>query len=103
MSNENIFYDENECDDNSIKSNDNTMNTINPKPTPDDIRLLVSSQISLSSHPIEKQNIHYRRILKSIEDYLRTYCNHNYVYDWIDVDVEQSKRVYYCEHCFQSR
>jgi len=73
------------------------------KTTPEDIRLLVAAQISLKSIPTENQNIYYRRILKYIDDYLETHCNHHYIFDWVDINPETSKRICYCEHCFKEK
>ena len=27
-------------------------------------------------------------------------CSHHIIEDWIDIDPDQSKQIFYCTHCF---
>ena len=43
--------------------------------------------------------IDYTSICQQIDQYIEQYCQHEFVYDWIDVDPEHSRRIQYCKHC----
>jgi len=49
--------------------------------------------------PMDKSTTDYMSISRQIDDYIEQYCVHEFVYDWIDVDPEHSRRIQYCKHC----
>ena len=50
----------------------------------------------------EKLNAQIENLTKTIELKLKSECKHDYVEDYIDVDVEQSQRICYCSKCWSS-
>lgn len=49
--------------------------------------------------PMDKSTTDYISICREIDQYIEQYCVHEFVYDWIDVDPEHSRRIQYCKHC----
>lgn len=41
-------------------------------------------------------------LLLSIEQKIQAICDHEYVYDYIDVDPDKSQQICYCEKCLHS-
>ena len=52
----------------------------------------------LKSDIMEKQEI-LRKIKRVIDDN----CQHNWIIDWIDTDVEHTERITYCDICEKSK
>ena len=65
---------------------------------------LITSKNSLSYENTidEKLNAQIENLTKTIELKLKSECKHDYVEDYIDVDVEQSQRICYCSKCWSS-
>ena len=42
----------------------------------------------------------YLLIQKLIDEYIMKHCEHNIVYDYIDITPDTSKRIRYCTHCY---
>ena len=43
---------------------------------------------------------HYDEVMKSINQYLIRYCNHNPIEDMFDITPEKSMYIVYCDKCF---
>ena len=69
----------------------------------DNIRLMVSAKHSLGCICMDNQNEDYKKILEMIDQYINKYCDHHYIFDVIDIDVEYTKTICYCEHCFKMK
>ena len=66
---------------------------------PFDIDMMSRSIRLLRYVPYENQNDDYKCILHMVRKYLLTYCNHEIYIDEIDVDVDQTKTIKYCDKC----
>jgi len=63
---------------------------------------MIRSREILNTVHISIQDDAYRNIIKLIDSYLETNCNHEYVDDMIDIDPDTSKNIRYCIHCEHS-
>ena len=63
---------------------------------------MIRSREILNTVHISIQDGAYRNIIKLIDSYLETNCNHEYVDDMIDIDTDTSKNIRYCIHCEHS-
>jgi len=74
---------------------------------------LIDSLVLLRHTLISSKNFlldsNYKEILGQIEDLIKNIdvkvkgeCRHEYVEDYIDVDVERSQRVCYCSKCWST-
>lgn len=45
------------------------------------------------------KNSEHKDILNATNDFLLKYCVHKIVKDSIDIDLDRSKTIYYCEKC----
>ena len=43
--------------------------------------------------------IRKKKHLKIVTDFIRDYCIHEWVDDYIDIDVEKGMNIRYCKHC----
>jgi hypothetical protein len=43
-----------------------------------------------------------RDMLKQVSDHIDQHCQHVIVRDTIDISPEESKTIYYCEHCWKT-
>jgi len=78
-------------------------------------QLLFFSQLGESDEEIHKLDNRYIRInLENRQTYLKNYlknldiqieakCPHNYVYDDIEIGLEQSQKIQYCTRCFETK
>ena len=48
---------------------------------------------------LEKICLQKKKLLNDIENYLLQHCCHEWTKDYIDVNPELSKPIYYCESC----
>ena len=44
-------------------------------------------------------NIDYHKMIEHINHFLLKYCNHLWIDDYIDISLEKSKCITYCEYC----
>jgi|1048.fasta_scaffold169540_1 hypothetical protein len=63
------------------------------------VALMKSVRNQMMSIPAAERNADYESIYKSIQEYLRKYCQHRIVDDLIDLDPDRSMTIYYCEYC----
>jgi hypothetical protein len=65
----------------------------------DTVRIMTRVNRLLSTVPKLLQNEDYKKIHKSVCEYLGKHCDHKIVRDYVDVDPERSWVVFYCIHC----
>ena len=41
--------------------------------------------------------------LKIVSQLIKKYCNHEWIIDYIDIDVEKTDKITYCKICESSR
>lgn len=61
---------------------------------------LITVRNTLSNIPVNRQSVEYMNICFEINTILYKRCDHNIIFDTIDVNVEQSKPICYCDKCF---
>ena len=70
----------------------------------DDIQCMVSARDSLERYSefinLYIDNMDYKRIYDSIIHYIKTNCNHKIVEDFIDIGMDKTVKIEYCEICF---
>jgi|TARA_Y100000389_G_scaffold199366_2_gene237610 hypothetical protein len=66
----------------------------------ENVLLLVNAKQILNNISEKKQDQEYIDILQKINEYIDKYCDHSKIYDYIDIDVEYSQRICYCEYCY---
>jgi hypothetical protein len=66
-----------------------------------DVELMSRALSYLDGLPISMQNKDYQDIVRKMAVYLENFCNHRIIEDDIDTSPESSKKVFYCELCFQ--
>jgi hypothetical protein len=67
-----------------------------------DVELISRALAYLDGLPIHLQNQEYSIIVKLANEYLKKHCRHKIVEDYIDTGPESSKKIFYCELCYQS-
>jgi len=70
----------------------------------DDIQAMVSARDSLerysdSANNFSNINSEYRKIYDLILEYIKTRCNHTIVEDYIDIGIDKTKQILFCELC----
>jgi hypothetical protein len=72
--------------------NTNTISELN-------ISIMLSAKLILERIPKEQQDFDYKQIHCKVKQYLANHCQHTIVRDDIDVGIEESMTIYYCEKC----
>lgn len=67
-----------------------------------DVELMSRALSYLNGLPGSSQNAQYKKIVESIENYLKTNCQHKLIEDLIDTAPDSSKKIIYCEKCMQT-
>lgn len=44
-------------------------------------------------------NADYNKIIKEMNSFLLKYCDHIWVYDSIDINLDRSQQIRYCKNC----
>jgi hypothetical protein len=70
----------------------------------DDIQSMVVARDSLerysdSVNNSSNINVEYKKIYDSIIDYIKSRCNHKIVEDYIDISIDKTKKIKFCERC----
>jgi len=63
------------------------------------IEMMVRAKSYLDGIPTPLQDSEYKEILNLINKYILKNCNHNIIEDTIDITLDKSKTIYYCEKC----
>lgn len=53
----------------------------------------------LLSVPVQHRDTEYAKLCTSLEQYLKTNCQHEMITDLIDIDPDRSKTITYCSKC----
>jgi len=66
----------------------------------EELNIILEMSKMLDKIPISEQSSDYRQIAQMVRNYLNNNCNHNLVYDYIDIDPDQTRQICYCCRCF---
>lgn len=66
------------------------------------IETMIRSKQLLETIPIELQNGLYKNIIKQINSFIENYCNHQFIYDTIDINPDYSQTIQYCKKCYKT-
>jgi hypothetical protein len=67
-----------------------------------DIELLVRAKTYLDSMPVRLQSPDYKKIVEMVNEYIHKNCKHRLVVDSIDISLDESRQIRYCELCFKN-
>lgn len=65
-----------------------------------ELETLIEAKKLLSNVPFNRQSVDYINICFEIDSILYRRCNHKICFDSIDIDVERSENICYCENCY---
>lgn len=68
----------------------------------DDVNIMARVKSYLEAIPTQYQNRDYSEINKRVAAYVKHYCKHDVACDSVDIDLERSKTIYYCETCLRT-
>lgn len=60
---------------------------------------MIKSKELLLKIKLSETNENYKKILSYIDNFIFENCKHKIVDDYIDIDLDRSKLIYYCEKC----
>jgi hypothetical protein len=63
------------------------------------IAIMLSVKMKMEKIPFRNQDNDYKRIHQLCKRYLREHCEHEIIYDDIDMDLDTSKTIVYCKKC----
>jgi hypothetical protein len=63
------------------------------------IEKLINFQLKIETHKNSFDN-KLKNIFSLINEYILENCNHDKVYDLIDIDPDKSQSIIYCSKCF---
>jgi len=91
-----------------IQSNDQLMNHIyhyssNKSANPLEEYSQLCNECNCSSEQLNKQILSLTTYLHQINNQINTLCVHDWVTDYIDIDVEQSMEITYCSICEKNK
>ena len=72
------------------------------EPFQPDVELISRALTYLGGLPNSLRNQEYALIVKLSKEYLAKYCQHRIIEDDIDTGPDSSKRIFYCELCYES-
>tara|TARA_Y100000816_G_C26023802_1_gene535734 strand:+ start:275 stop:730 length:456 start_codon:yes stop_codon:yes gene_type:complete len=61
---------------------------------------LIQAKEKLSNVPLDKQSVEYENINFKINCLIHKKCDHNIVFDNIDIDIDRSETICYCTECY---
>tara|TARA_B100000424_G_scaffold267969_1_gene261835 strand:- start:384 stop:839 length:456 start_codon:yes stop_codon:yes gene_type:complete len=64
-----------------------------------ELDLLIQAKETLSCIPINKQSVEYENVNFNINSVIHKRCNHDIVFDNIDIDIERCETICYCTKC----
>ena len=65
-----------------------------------ELDLLIVAKNALSNKLIDYQTVEYENIVFNIDCAIHRRCEHNIINDTIDIDVEKTQNVCYCDKCY---
>jgi hypothetical protein len=68
----------------------------------DELENIISINVQLDKIPPSEQSIEYQGIVHAVKTYLKNRCDHNFLYDYVDIDPDTSKQICYCNKCYTS-
>lgn len=70
------------------------------KVSEEELNIILDINTVLDKIPVIEQSKDYQKIVQMIHNYLNNNCKHNLVYDYIDIDLDRTKHICYCNKCF---
>lgn len=67
-----------------------------------EVNIMIEVRNNMEKIPLDYQTIEYYNIYKSITSYIEKNCQHNLVQDTIDIDLDTSRTICYCNRCFMT-
>ena len=64
-----------------------------------ELEQLIKSKNSLEEIPAKNRSLQFQNLYMHTCSLVFTKCNHNIIYDYIDIDVEKSQQICYCDIC----
>jgi hypothetical protein len=68
----------------------------------EDVNIMARVKSYLEAIPKQYQNRDYSEINKRVDAYVKQYCRHDVTRDSVDIEMERSKTIYYCETCLRT-
>ena len=65
-----------------------------------ELDILIKVKETLSCIPIDKQSVEYENINFKINCLIHKRCNHDIIFDDIDIDIDKSESICYCTKCY---
>ena len=65
-----------------------------------ELDLLIVVKNTLSNIHIDYQSVEYENIVFNIDCAIHRRCEHNIINDTIDIDVEKTQNICYCDKCY---
>ena len=62
---------------------------------------MVLAKGNLDAVSLDSVNAEYIAIQTAISRYIKKYCRHNIIRDNVDLTLNKSVAIFYCEHCFE--
>lgn len=64
------------------------------------VETMIRSHNLFTTIPDECKNDEFKVIEKGVQDYIKKYCRHHIVHDYIDLDPDKGKHIKYCDICY---
>ena len=68
-----------------------------------DLIIKLKKHMEIEVQSLKNQLEDKTELLEELRQYCNEHCQHIWIYDWIDTDVENSQQIIYCEKCEISR
>ena len=62
---------------------------------------MILAKGNLDAVPLSTVDAEYIAIQTAISKYIKKHCKHNIVRDNIDLTLNKTRVIFYCEHCFE--
>lgn len=67
----------------------------------DAVDRMIIAKANLDAIPLSTVDAEYIAIQTAISKYIKKHCRHNIVRDNVDLTLNKSAAIFYCEHCFE--
>jgi hypothetical protein len=69
-----------------------------------DIHIMYRTKVAIETFlEFEDPNHEIIEIYKLVQEYMKKYCDHSFITDTIDNDVDVSETIEYCTKCFMNK
>lgn len=80
-----------------VEDVENRQEDVENRQEDDDLEVMMQCRELLAS--VSSSNKDYQAIAKAVTNYLKNNCQHEFVYDYIEVDPEYGCTITYCKKC----